>query len=109
MPYKDPEAYRAYQAKWKRSNKARISQYMKEYYQKHKDERREYMPLWRKENGDKIKQYSKKYWAKNIKTLTDQYIRSLLTANGCTLKQSDIPQELVELKRAQIALEREIR
>ena len=56
-----------------------------------------------KENMDKL--YGKNYW-NGGQQLTDSYIKCLITAHNSGLKTSDIPNELIELKREQIKLRR---
>jgi len=98
--------------------------YMRTMFQKHKDKHREIMYAWRKKNKDKVKKmlvenavkkhgslsksvghYLKKY----NKEVTDTYLKHLLTkSRKCILKHSDIPQDLIELKRKAVLLKRQI-
>lgn len=45
--------------------KEKIAQYQKEYYAKHKDERKEYSTKWQRNNKEKYCDYQKKYYAEN--------------------------------------------
>lgn len=100
--------------------------YMKTMFQKHKDKHRELMYKWRKENKDKVRQMlvntavkthgsvsksSSYYLKKYNEQVTDMYVKSLLTKSKrkSTLKFSDIPDELVELKRKQLLLIRQLK
>lgn len=47
----------------------------------------------------------RKEWENHKKNLTDYYIRKIMIMNS-KMKMTDIPQELVDLKRAQLQLER---
>lgn len=73
--------------KWSKKNKSKMNQYKKEYLKRNILKRRE---LRRKS-------------AKNIaKSLTDGYVRRLLTRKG-------LPQELIETKRLSIKLKRKLK
>jgi hypothetical protein len=99
--------------------------YHRAAFQKYKDKHRELMYKWRKENKDKVRKmlvnnavkthgtvsksvnhYLKKY----NEQVTDTYVKSLLTKSKkkSILKFSDIPQDLIELKRKEILLKRQI-
>jgi hypothetical protein len=77
------------------------------YYKEHKKEIREYRKKWTIENLDKNRGYSKKYSKKQSEKLSGYYVTKLLTARSNILKE-DIPQELIELKRKQLLLKRQL-
>jgi hypothetical protein len=80
----------------------------KEYVRKHnlKRERIEYAKNFHKNNRnpDKIKAYTN-FQRDN---LTDYYIRSIITRQN-DLKSKDVPAELIEIKRKQLSLSRQIK
>jgi hypothetical protein len=78
---------------------------------------------WRKENPEKARKYDQEWFAKHRekqrercrinsakhrKTLSNAYVRSLL-AHRSFLSAADIPQELIEAKRAEIKIKRYLR
>lgn len=68
---------------------------------------KKYAIIYRKINKNKIAIKRKKYYEINKEKIleSDYYIKTLIT-NGTNLTKSDIPQELVDLKRAIIKLNR---
>ncbi len=99
--------------------------YHKKVFQKHKDKHRELMYSWRKKNKDKVRKmlydYSNKkfgshtaccsfYMKKYKEQLTDTYVKfKLIQHTKGALKFSDIPEDLIKLKREQILLTRKIK
>ena len=81
--------------------KERNSKYQKIYYEANRDRAR----LRHKENILANNARCSKNAKRNIDNLSDAYIHRLLIRDG-RLKQCDMPQELIELKRAQIKLKR---
>jgi len=66
----------------------------------------------KKEWNESNRPHLRAYYNKKTKQLSDSYIRNKLAANHKrerTLRSEDIPQELVELKRFQILLQRELK
>lgn len=96
---KNREQCRAYYAK----NKEKIAEKRKEYYKKpeviakHKETNRRYY----EERG-------KKKGLEKIEKLDDQYIKMLFVKGSETLTSADIPQELVEAKRLEVQIRREV-
>ncbi len=60
-------------------------------------------------NPEKIKELKKRYSKKSRERLINSIVKSYLANNNSGLKYSDIPQELIELKRKQLLLTRTIR
>lgn len=104
---------------------------VKKYREKNKESINEYSRELRKKNPEKYKEYSKKKWhlnkdiiKKQVKirdkkrgcthshlmmiNLSDGYVRGVLCGNNSSLKAEDIPDELIQLKRAQLQIYREI-
>lgn len=98
--------------------------YMREYFQTRKDKHNEIMKKWRAKNKELVHQMNVKlatkkfgnltksinYYIKKTKeNLTDGYIRFTLTRHDPNLTARDIPNNLIELKRKQLLLTREIK
>jgi hypothetical protein len=106
----------------------RMKELQRAYAVKNKDKRSAYAVKWREQNPEKIKRAQEKqnlrrrtdsehkekvrqyYYAhtKKKRLDADYYFKSR-AAYGTRLKTSEIPQELIEVKRAHILLQREIR
>ena len=80
----------------------------KTYYYPKSVERKEYEKNWRLLNRDKARIYRNKYNKKTVDGLFDSYIKSKLVSKS-SLKCCDIPKDLIEVKRLQMMLKREIR
>jgi hypothetical protein len=91
--WKDPEAARLKVRQYKAANEKTVKAKKKEWNQSNKE-------------------HLRKYFSRKTAELSDSYIRNKLAANHKrerTLRSKDIPQELVELKRLQILLLRELK
>lgn len=94
MPYAD------YNDRLKRSREYRIEHhaqvlaYNRRYYRKNRKERIAFSVSWER---------------KGREIISDSYVRELLCEYRTTLRPRDIPQSLVEAKREQLRLKREIR
>jgi len=86
----------------KEREKARV------YQITHKEERRLYRKKWAEVNIEKDKSYYKKSAKKQSDNLTNYYVRRRIIGRDKLLKD-DIPQELVEIKRKQLLLTRQIK
>ena len=64
MPYKDPEARKAYHKEYREKNKEKIKEQDKEYYEQNKEYNKEYY----KEYREKHKEYNKAYHKEYIQT-----------------------------------------
>lgn len=87
--------------------------YAKKYYSLNRErlikEKTAYNKIWDKNNPYKGVEYNKKYWKKGSELLNDNYIKDRLRSKSRELKYRDIPNELVEAKRAVLMLERKIK
>lgn len=98
--------------------------YMREYFQTSKDKHNEIMKKWRAKNKELVHQMNvnlaiKKfgsyhaslmfYASKGKDALTDNYVKSLLVNRYNNLQRTDIPDDLIQLKRKQVLLTREIK
>jgi len=79
---------------------------------------------WRKQHPERAREFSRTYWRKDNprkaadslrrkrehkEKLTDGYVRRrICNTGGTTLRAADVPQELVDLERARIQLERKL-
>lgn len=95
---------------------AKLKEQHRARYWKNPEKRRADSKKWRKENPEKVLQSridhydSEKQKARrkhNVENLTDVYIRETLVKRGS--RQIDIPQELIELKRIHLKLQRAIK
>jgi hypothetical protein len=59
-------------------------------------------------NKEKVSNRYRTNWNKMKENLGDSYVKSLLTGNT-TIKRADIPPELIEIKRKQVLLLRQIK
>lgn len=84
-------------------DKAQVAR--KERYAKHGNA---HLAQWIKDNPETYRAAQRKKMKRYSAALTDSYVRALLTQHGSPLSRADIPQSLVEAKRAQIMLERAI-
>jgi hypothetical protein len=84
---------RAYNARYRKNNREKILGNQKR---------------WRDKSGDVAKDANKAFRQDEIKSLGDRYIKHLLTQNTA-LKFDDVPQMMVEAKRQQMLIWREIR
>ena len=127
---KNPE----YVNKWRTENSDKVKQYreahkprarerVKEQYWKdpesarlksrqYKEANKEFVKRRKKEWNADSKEHLRMYYNKKTEQLSDSYIRNKLAANHKrerTLCSEDIPQDLVELKRLQLLIQRELR
>ena len=96
---------------WRKANKDSVKVNNKAYYEA---------------NGDKIRAYNRDLYHSIEKTpgrrarkaamargqanrLTDGYVTGLLTKNGSPLTSKDVPQSLIELKRLELKLKRNLK
>ena len=93
----DPEKYKVLREAGRKRNR--------KYRARHPDRVRQ----WEKRNSEKVKEYQRKYREKSSDDLSDHYVKKLLTANNSPLTATDIPQPLIEAKRAEIKLKRELK
>jgi hypothetical protein len=101
---KNPDKCREYYRKNREKNREKIRVTSKKYYEKNKDKINEYGKERREKNPEKIREIRKVY----IENLPEKYVIKQIT-QGTGLSASSIPQELIELKRVQIQITRELR
>lgn len=92
---------------WRKENPDKDKILRKQYREKHKQKRSEYEKQRRAEESVKahLKNQAKGY----TKTLTDGAVRKMITAHQSTLKASDIPQHIVDLKREHVTTYRVVK
>jgi hypothetical protein len=121
-----PES-RARAAKYSAEHKEQKSAYMKAYRQQpvnkersktyrskcmQKDDVRanifEATKRWKKEHKNRVAELNRQSTKRQIDKLTDSYVKGRL-ARGTQLSRSDVPAELVEIKRIQLEIQRKIK
>ena len=94
--------------KWRENNKEEIKEYSKEYRKNNKEKLLEYSKEYRKNNKEKIKK-DQDWWNKKYnKDLRNAYIKNQLKYTE-KVPTEQITPEMIELKRQQLKLFREIR
>jgi len=96
-----------YKAKWCKDNPEKIKLHEKNRQEKNRKLGINPSKQYRKNNKNKVAESEKRRKEKNIKNLTDNYIKAELTKKT-RLKFKDIPPAMVELKRLQIAIHRQL-
>ena len=81
----------------------------KAYYQANKECRNSYRRKWALENPDKEKQYARKSNKKQRDNLSDYYVSRAIVGRDKSIKSKDLSPDLVELKRKQLLLTRQIK
>jgi len=105
---KNKEKIREQQGKHYKKNKEKIILQISVWSLKNKDKKSVYNKKYRKRNVDKINTYHGKLWSEYRDNLDVRYIKKLL-CNSAELKYLDIPPELIEMKRIEIAMLRELK
>ena len=81
-------------------------------YKKYTDKLKARVSKWQMANPERVKEIHKnslkRYNRKHVDSLSEKYVKTLLT-NYTSLKPSDISQELVELKRKSLKLQRQLK
>lgn len=119
MPIANPEAKKTYMKQWRINNKAKISAKCKEYYMAHKREINANNKEWKKANPAKKKEADRKYYQahkeqynalyrKYSRELTDSLVKKRII-NHTSLKYIDVPQSMVQAKRAELQFQRLIK
>jgi len=90
------------------ANKERHKNKRREYYQNNALETNDRVKQWRKDNPERLIQLKFNYVKKKVSMAKDGYIKGLLT-KGTSLTTKDIPDSLVECKRLELKIKRELR
>jgi len=104
---KNPDKLKASRLKYAKINPEKIREYCRNYYYRHKEARseqnRQKAKAWAKANPNKVRE------RENVDSINlgDRYIRRLLCSRN-SLKMSEIPRALVEAKRVQMFIKREL-
>lgn len=108
---------------WKKSNPDKVRDLRRRYYIKNKDNILRKRKIYVQNNRDKISETNRAYREKNrlkirinkrkktkyvVQSLSNSYVKEILT-HYTTLRSSDIPLELVAIKRQQILIDRLLR
>ncbi len=101
----NPEKILAYNKAYRKANPEKILAYSKAYYKVNKEKLNDYSKEWAVNNPEKRKVSVNKNALKNKKELSDNYVKRLFIQRT-SLTASDIPPELIEIKRQQLILKR---
>lgn len=82
---------------------------IKKWRQDNPDKRADYKKKWRAENPEKVNAMQRRAGRNDAQNLTDGYVRKKIVEGIDGLSQGDIPDELVQLKRAELQMERIIK
>ncbi len=106
------------QREYKAENPDKVKEYKQKYSKKlwaqnkdneeFRERHRELARKWRQDNIVGERERDKRYSKRIVEELADTYIKDKLT-RGTTLKNSDIPQELIEFKRTVMLAKRLVR
>jgi hypothetical protein len=124
MPYKDLEKRRECHRKankvYYEKNREQIRtkaredggeyqrEYHREYYQANKEKHKELCRKWAVDNRERMREILRRSSAKGREACSDTYVKGRLI-KGSFLTFADIPQELVEVKRLQLLIKRELK
>ena len=95
------EKMRIYGKEYHRANAEKRNAYSRSWYAANKEKCADWMVTWRLANPEKIRANSRK--------VRDKITNSYICASCFRLKVSDVPQEVIELKRQHIILKRELK
>lgn len=98
---KTAERHKKYRAR----NKGKLQYLRKKYYSANKEKAAEYAKKYYSENKNKFTGYRKKAQSE----LRGSYLRQIIIKSNPTLKQAQIPQSLINLKREEIKIKRLIK
>ena len=108
-----------YKKDYRKKNHNKLYEVDKKYREENPDQCRAYYTKYREENPNKVKKIKKK-WAKENSDkvrefhrkqtleLSENYVKSRITSN-LKIERDKIPPEMIEIKREQIMLHREIK
>jgi hypothetical protein len=115
----NPEKVREKNREWRKANHDKARHAVKEWREANRERNSAGKRRWRESNPDKVMKSKRAYFSSNherirhlsnsrTNDLADSYVRSLLTERS-SLTAKDIPQDLVELKRAHLKLHRTLK
>jgi hypothetical protein len=105
---KNKTRYTEIQKKWIENNPEKVKGYRKTSNINRLGKYKDIQKLWVINNLEAVKEYRKTLKKFNSENLTDSYVRGILQKRT-QISGGDLPQELVEVKRVQILINREIR
>lgn len=104
------EEYKKKTIEYKRNYRKNNPNYVKYWndiaHLKYAHKKHEYAKTYREKHTEKLKLYSKNRFQFNKNNLTDTFIKSIIVRRS-VLKNSDIPQELIELMRKYLKLRKD--
>ena len=99
---------KAYNKKYREENKAKCKRLTAEWRKNNRDKVYKHKADWRKNNPETAHRGYNRRRRRNIAELTDLHIKGVLTART-KLKNKDLPQSLIQAKRAELKLLRLIK
>lgn len=97
---RNPERYRILTRSWREGNRDHRRMYAKTYAKEHPEKLRS----WRESSRETRRKYDEFHRGQ----LTDGYLRRILSDPELGVRTADVPQELVEAKRAQLIMRRKL-
>ena len=104
---KNKTRYTEIQKKWRENNPEKVEGYRKTSNINRLGKYKDIQKLWVINNSEAVKEYRKTLKKFNSENLTDSYVRGILQKRT-QMSGVDLPQELVEVKRVQILINREL-
>jgi hypothetical protein len=98
------EKVKQYKDKWKKENPEKLNEVQKLYTMKSREKLNAKTNEWRKKNKYKVQETNKLQNRKNVDNLTDKYVTHCLR-----IKVAEVPPQLLEFKREQLAMSRLVR
>ncbi len=105
---RDPEKRKASAKKKRKKYRETHPDYAREEYKRCRERILRYKKNYRSQNYLKVIEIERKSHRKALTKLADSYVKQTLTNNGSNLTAADIPQSLIEAKRAHLKLKRSI-
>ena len=106
---KNIEHLREYDREYYKENKEELRKFRKAYRENRKEAIAAYGRKYLQENKEEILEQKKRYKRKLRRELTDEYIKNQIMKTDWPYGRDEITQELIERKRLQIQLHRQIK
>jgi hypothetical protein len=100
------ERLREYNKRYREANKERLILVAKRWQEKNRAARNAYRKKYAEDHPEKTKEWESKSQATSRRELRDSYVKSVLCVGSKILQHADIPQTLVDAKRAELKLKR---
>lgn len=103
------EAYNKRQKRYREQNIERLREISRKNYRKNPDAYKKRADQWRKNNTEKALAMDKRTRNRNRERLNDNYLKRLLIKDTLGLSYQDVTPELIELKRKQLKIYRDVK